>query len=437
VLEGGGDEEREAHTERDLAERLRAAASGELAGIDEVYRMRRASVDEQNGVVTDVRVRAAEAKQRVESDQAGLERLKRSLGELGAREIRLNDDVRESSRHQGEIAGAIAREREDLDERVRNASLLNETVSGLRARYDEARARLSELEQSLRLMRGAIEDESQHGSALGLEEREALLAIQHLLDAVHERHRVDVRHELLDYHTREQPGDGVVGRIDELRKIVERMGEINLTAIEEFEERSKRYDYLAAQKLDLETALEQLEKAIRQMNRKSQTLFKEAFEEVNSRFRYMFPRMFGGGRAELRLTDTENMLEAGIDIVAQPPGKKLTSIELMSGGEKALTAVSLIFSLFRYRPSPFCLLDEVDAPLDEANVGRYCEMIREMTDRSQFILITHSKSTMESSDVLYGVTMESPGVSKLVSVELRKQAPRGSDIGAAETAAVA
>jgi chromosome segregation protein len=437
LLEGGGDEEREAHTERELAEQLRAAASGELAGIDDVYRMRRASVDEQNGVVTDVRVRAAEAKQRVESDQAGLERLKRSLGELDAREIRLNDDLRESSRHQGEIAGAVAREREDLGERVREASLFNETVSGLRARYDEARARLSELEQGLRLMRGAIEDESQQGSALGLEEREALLAIEHLLDGIHERHRVDVRHELLDYHTREQPGDGVVGRIDELRKIVERMGEINLTAIEEFEERSKRYDHLAAQKLDLETALEQLEKAIRQMNRKSQTMFKEAFEEVNSRFKYMFPRMFGGGRAELRLTDSENMLEAGIDIVAQPPGKKLTSIELMSGGEKALTAVSLIFSLFRYRPSPFCLLDEVDAPLDEANVGRYCEMIREMTDRSQFILITHSKSTMESADVLYGVTMESPGVSKLVSVELRKQAPRDTDIGPAEAAAVA
>jgi chromosome segregation protein len=220
-----------------------------------------------------------------------------------------------------------------------------------------------------------------------------------------------------------------------MRRVVERMGEINLMAIEEFDERSQRYEYLSAQKLDLETALEQLEKAIRQMNRKSQSMFREAFEEVNTRFKHMFPRMFGGGRAELRLTDADNMLEAGIEIVAQPPGKKLTSIELMSGGEKALTAVSMIFALFLYRPSPFCLLDEVDAPLDEANVGRYCEMIREMTDRSQFILISHSKSTMESSDVLYGVTMESPGISKLVSVELRKQTRASETV--TEAAAVA
>jgi len=133
----------------------------------------------------------------------------------------------------------------------------------------------------------------------------------------------------------------------------------------------------------------------------------------------MFPRMVGGGKAELRLTDAENMLETGIDIIAMPPGKKLSSIELMSGGEKALTAVALIFAIFQYKPSPFCFLDEVDAPLDEANIGRYCEIIRAMTGRSQFILISHNKATMEASDVLYGVTMDTPGVSKIVSVELR------------------
>jgi chromosome segregation protein len=236
---------------------------------------------------------------------------------------------------------------------------------------------------------------------------------------VFQRHRVDVRKVLTDYHDRAIPDETVTGRIDELARIVERMGEINLMAIEEYDERSKRYEYLAAQKLDLETALEQLEKAIRQMNRQSRVMFREAFEAVNERFKIMFPRMFGGGKAELRLTEAEDLLDAGIDIIAQPPGKKLTSIELMSGGEKALTAVSLIFALFQYRPSPFCLLDEVDAPLDEANVGRYTEMIRSMTDRSQFILITHSKTTMQAGDVLYGVTMETPGISKLVSVEMK------------------
>ncbi|MEM9195693.1 MAG: chromosome segregation protein SMC, partial [Myxococcota bacterium] len=156
-----------------------------------------------------------------------------------------------------------------------------------------------------------------------------------------------------------------------------------------------------------------------QMNRESRRLFKEAFVAVNERFKVAFPKMFGGGRAELRLSQPDDLLESGVDIIAQPPGKRIGSLELMSGGEKALTAVSLIFAIFQYKPSPFCLLDEVDAPLDEANIGRFADAVRQMTDRSQFIIITHAKRTMESADVLYGVTMEEPGVSKLVSVELR------------------
>ena len=329
----------------------------------------------------------------------------------------------------------MAQGREQLAERVAQAMQQNEQVAVLKAQYDEARAALAEHEHALRAVRATIDAEGKRFAELSLEEREAMLAIEHLLEGVNERHRVDVRKVLGDFHDRQLVDESIHARVDELRRIVERMGEINLMAIEEYEERSKRYEYLVAQRLDLETALAQLEKAIRQMNRKSRQLFREAFDEVNARFKKMFPRMFGGGKAELRLTEAEDVLEAGIDIVAQPPGKKLTSIELMSGGEKALTAVSLIFSLFQFRPSPFCLLDEVDAPLDEANVGRYCEMIREMTDRSQFILITHHKLTMQTSDVLYGVTMETPGISKLVSVEMRGQ--KQAEQGASENPAVA
>jgi chromosome segregation protein len=421
VSHGGGDEELAAREERTAAEQARTEALAEEAAAEEVYRTRRSLVDEQNGVVTEVRVRAAEARQRVEGDQAVVERLQRSLSELDAREGRLTEELRDLSRQQGELAGRVAQGREQLAELVTQAMQLNEQVTGLKAQYDEARAGLGEQEHALRGVRAMIDTEGKRFSELSLEEREAMLAIEHLLEGIVERHRVDVRKVLGDYHDRPLADESIHGRVDELRRIVERMGEINLMAIEEYEERSKRYDYLVAQRLDLETALEQLDKAIRQMNRKSRQLFREAFDEVNARFRKMFPRMFGGGKAELRLTEAEDLLEAGIDIIAQPPGKKLTSIELMSGGEKALTAVSLIFSLFQYRPSPFCLLDEVDAPLDEANVGRYCEMIREMTDRSQFILITHHKLTMQTSDVLYGVTMETPGISKLVSVQMRGQ----------------
>jgi chromosome segregation protein len=198
------------------------------------------------------------------------------------------------------------------------------------------------------------------------------------------------------------------------------MGEINLTAIEESEELQKRFDFLTAQKTDLESAMTELEIAIERINRTSRRRFRETFDAVNAQFEAVFPRMFGGGRASLVLTDESDMLETGIEIVANPPGKKVSqNIELLSGGEKALTAVSLLFAIFLVKPSPFCVLDEVDAPLDEANVGRFNQVVREMTDRSQFILITHNRRTMEIADRLCGITMEEPGVSRLVAVNLR------------------
>jgi chromosome segregation protein len=221
-----------------------------------------------------------------------------------------------------------------------------------------------------------------------------------------------------DYHMRPRPDDVSRARIDELVRLIERMGSVNLDATRELAEAEERYAFYTTQKCDLEKALSDLQRALHQMNRESRRLFEETFEAVNSRFKEIFPRMFQGGRAELRMTNPDDLLETGIDIIAQPPGKKLSNIELMSGGEKALTAVSLIFAIFQIKPSPFCILDEVDAPLDDANVARYNETVRSMTDRSQFILITHHKRTMQMVDVLYGVTMPEAGVSKIVSVRI-------------------
>jgi chromosome segregation protein len=419
VLDGETDEEAVGRTERSAAFAAKAEAAAEVAAADEVYRSRRAAVEEQSAIVTEVRVRAAQAKQRLESDRAVVERLGRSMEELEARSERLADELTGLARQQGELGGRSARDREELSGRVEEAMAAQNDVSEVRGEYEAARSHMAEQDQALRQVRMAIETETQEASTLTVREREVGMAIDHLLEGMYQKHRVDVRKELGDYHDRAMPDEQLRGRIEELSSVVERMGEINLTAIDEYEERSKRHDYLVAQKDDLEKALGQLDQAIRQMNRESRKMFRETFDEVNTRFQTMFPRMFGGGKAELKLTDPENLLETGIDIIAMPPGKKLTSIELMSGGEKALTAVSLIFAIFQYKPSPFCLLDEVDAPLDEANIGRYCDMIRAMTSRSQFILISHSKITMEAADVLYGVTMETPGVSKIVSVELR------------------
>jgi chromosome segregation protein len=198
-----------------------------------------------------------------------------------------------------------------------------------------------------------------------------------------------------------------------------RLGEINWQAIEDYERQKLRFDFLRIQEAELKQSLEDLQRAISHIDEKSRERFKIAFEEVNTRFEKVFPIIFGGGSARLNVTGNLEDAECGIDIIAQPPGKKMQNINLMSGGEKAMTAVSLIFSIFLVKPSPFCLLDEVDAPLDDANVGRFNELLREMSKESQFILITHNKKTMELNDTLYGVTMQEPGVSKAVSVQLQ------------------
>jgi chromosome segregation protein len=196
------------------------------------------------------------------------------------------------------------------------------------------------------------------------------------------------------------------------------LGPVNLAAPEEYDQLTTRLGFLTTEHADLDRAIQDLETSIRKMNQESRRRFKETFDKVNEQFQGLFPKVFGGGEARLVLTDSDDPLLAGVDIVAQPPGKKLQSLNLLSGGEKALTAISLIFSFFLIKPSPFCLLDEVDAPLDDVNVGRFNRLIESMTAHSQFIIITHNKRTMEIGDLLYGVTMEEAGVSKIVSVNL-------------------
>jgi chromosome segregation protein len=207
-------------------------------------------------------------------------------------------------------------------------------------------------------------------------------------------------------------------QLDEVRQRLEALGDVNLGAIEEHEELRERFRFLEEQRADLESSLTQLREAIGKINRTSRKRFRETFDAVNERFQKNFPRLFRGGKAWLTLTETEDVLEAGIEITAQPPGKRLQSVNLLSGGEKTMTAISLLVSVFQVRPSPFFLLDEVDAALDDANVGRFNEIVREMSAESQFLLITHNKRTIEVAAKLYGVTMEERGVSKLVAVEL-------------------
>lgn len=395
------------------------AVSGRISEAETKATEWREQVTAQQQLVMERKVALAGAREKLSAARGTLQRLARSESELSDRARRLDAELCEGAREMGETAATLVRHKERLGEALDAARAAQDALAEARTVFDAFRADLQEREGALKDLRSRAEESraalAQHEMAL----RERELAMEHLLTGVREKFRgLELGRVIGDYHLRPPPDGETRQRIGELAGLIDRMGSVNLDAMREHEEAEKRYAFYTTQKADLDKALADLERAIQQMNRESKRLFADTFNAVNARFQELFPKMFRGGRAELRLTNPDDMLETGIDIIAQPPGKKLASIELMSGGEKALTAVSLIFAIFQIKPSPFCVLDEVDAPLDEANVGRYCEAIRDMTDRSQFILITHIKKTMQMVDMLHGVTMGEPGVSRLVSVKV-------------------
>ena len=207
--------------------------------------------------------------------------------------------------------------------------------------------------------------------------------------------------------------------LDKVSSSINRLGAVNLAAVGEYEEQAKRKEHLDVQNLDLTQALDTLENAMRKIDKETRLRFRHTFDQVNSDLKSLFPKVFGGGMAYLALTD-DDLLDTGVTIMARPPGKKNSTIHLLSGGEKALTALSLVFAIFRLNPAPFCLLDEVDAPLDDANVGRFCNLVSQMSASVQFIYITHNKVAMEMATHLTGVTMAEPGVSRMVAVDMEQ-----------------
>jgi chromosome segregation protein len=221
----------------------------------------------------------------------------------------------------------------------------------------------------------------------------------------------------------------------EMKARIDGMGPVNMMALEEYNECDQRYNFLTREQADLLQSIEDTQAAIVELDEVSRTKFEEAFAAINANFAEAFRALFGGGTGEMRLTELDSSGDAGIDVVAQPPGKRLQNVMLLSGGEKALTALALLIAIFKYQPSPFCILDEVDAPLDEANVGRFADMVAAMGAQTQFIVVTHNRRTMEMAPVMYGVTMQEPGVSKLVSVRWNEaQAAAGTNAQAARAA---
>ena len=402
-------------------ERAQRYETEQLGLIDGVTRCQE-RVEELAKALTDHKVRVAQLDEKKASLSATVLRLEQSSEELVDRTSSLEESIRAAierastlRKQAGELEQGLVGRRETKRGRA-------EQLEQGRNSYEQRVGELQLSEHEVRKLRTSAEELAGQVSSLELERHDLSNQRANLEQTIAERYRIVLRREVGLYHLHPQVGPEQHKRLAELRRLIDRMGaDINLTAPEEYEEISQRYEFLSAQKVDLESACDQLERAIKKINRTSRRLFKETYEAINARFQDVFPRLFRGGKAYLSLTGEEgsDILDAGVEIMARPPGKKNSTVEQLSGGEKALTAVALIFSIFLFKPSPFCLLDEVDAPLDDVNVDRYNEMVREMTDASQFIVITHNKRTMEIADHLYGITMQEPGSSKVVSVNLR------------------
>jgi chromosome segregation protein len=279
---------------------------------------------------------------------------------------------------------------------------------------------LHDAEEQARHERHDIETAQKRLSANEVKRTELRMRIEHLKDTIWNTYHTELDIVVQELGQFEIDREESKAQVEDLRQKIDQMGPINVDALQEYNELKERYDILSAQQSDINESVSNLKATIAKLDGETRELFSEAFNAIHEKFKEVFALLFEGGRAELVLLDESNILESGIEIIAQPRGKKFQSISLLSGGERALTAIALLFAAFLVKPSPFCMLDEVDAPLDEANVTRFTRLIREMSSRSQFITITHNKRTMEMADALYGITMEEPGCSRVVSVKLRE-----------------
>ncbi|MEM6733983.1 MAG: chromosome segregation protein SMC, partial [Myxococcota bacterium] len=365
-----------------------------------------------------LRVDLAAREEKIASAKSGLERMTLTRSELRERMERGELQATEAASSVETLSEQIEVAREQAATISVEAQEKRDALSEARARFDAERSALGEAEQQIREERRQGELVQEALLELKMDLQRVAMEREQLIGQVRERHDVELTWILTDFHTRPEPGPDEVKRRKDLDRQIKNMGPINLTAIDECAEIEERFEFLTRQRDDLNEALDNLRRAIQRINKASRERFKEAYEAVNEMFQKVYPRLFRGGIARLELTNAEDLLEAGVEIVAQPPGKKLQNVNLMSGGEKALTATAFIFSIFLIKPSPFCILDEVDAPLDEANVGRFNEMLREISSISQFIVITHNKATMTQADRLYGITMQEPGMSTVVPVDL-------------------
>ena len=368
----------------------------------------RAQADEDRQSVQNITIQFESRRTSKESAAQNLERMERQMQQFSNRELEIREQLSSSQTPLAdnkvllatqletriEVEAELANARQIVEKVEHELRELDQSRLQVDQNVDGARVKVSEAEMAVQELRVRREGFAEQLAQTSFE-------LEVLLEEIDETANIDEWEE----------------KLAKVRRRIDRLGPINLAAIDEFKEQSERKEYLDSQMGDLNDALETLEGAIRKIDRETRTRFRETYNNVNDGFQRLFPKLFGGGHAYLELTG-EDLLSTGVTVMARPPGKRNSTIHLLSGGEKALTAVALVFAIFELSPAPFCMLDEVDAPLDDANVSRFCDIVREMSDKVQFVFITHNKVTMELARQLSGVTMQEPGVSRLVSVDL-------------------
>jgi chromosome segregation protein len=410
----------------------------ETSRLEEENRQAEASLDElqaQLALLRQTREGLQQEAAQVTAELAGLEERRRGAEAAFQRIDRLHADLErrvlgiEQQRAAAEAerehrigdTTALAGRMEELANTRTEAIVLAQTLV---ARSQELRQHLSAIEAQLKTDRAAIDQLRDDRANRSSQVAKLRSDLEHLeascLAEVNVEAQV-LREDALIERLAEEALAAGEETCRELRQRIEQMGPVNMMALDEYKETAERHLFLETQRKDLMESIENTQETIKEIDQISRTRFDEAFARINENFAQVFSRLFQGGQAFLRLTDVENQAESGLEIVASPPGKKLQNVLLLSGGEKALTALALLVGIFQFQPSPFCVLDEVDAPLDETNVGRLADLLHSLSRETQFLLVTHSKRMMQSADLIYGVTMQEPGVSKVVSVRLGHQ----------------
>ncbi len=409
--------QKEAKDNAKTAGKALTLSSEKIENINEKVEKSRKEVGAENINLNEKKTLAEVASERQRSAKNSLERIKNERKDLAERLARQTGEIEENEKRVGELTKSserlklqVSAAEVELKEEENELKTAIEHLKTARESSDLMSTELAELNK-----RSAMARDERAG--LEIERTEIITRLKNLNEKSLQDLNVSLV-ELVENTEFDEDFDFEVSRkrVDVLRNKLENFGAINMLALEELSETEERLEFLTSQRQDIIDSIKAAEEALREIKRRSRQKFRDAFEAINANFTDFFQELFGGGRGEMTLLEAEDILEAGIEIIAQPPGKRLQNMLLLSGGEKAMTAIALVLAIFKYRPSPFCLLDEVDAPLDDANVGRFVNRIAEMSEDTQFIVITHNKRTMEAAKALYGVTMQEAGISKIVSV---------------------